>query len=142
MCGTVRGLQCFMPMIYQEKMARRAQQVVVVEDEPILRFHVVELLKEAGLSVVDFGTADRADEFLHEHADIVAFLFTDVDLPGRLNGLKLAELANQLWPWIDVVVTSGRAEYHQLEGNRFMRKPWCEELIVQAAKDSVARHMQ
>lgn len=62
---------------------------------------------EAGFSTVEAGDADEAIRILQGRSD-VALVFTDIDMPGLMNGLELAEVVCHRWPPIQVVVTSGK----------------------------------
>jgi two-component system, response regulator PdtaR len=103
------------------------QKVCVVEDDPFLRIDAVSLLEDAGLPVEQFATADQAIAYLEANAHRVVFIFTDVRMPGSLDGVSLARMIDKRWPWIKVVVTSAAtsAASSQLPANStFMRKPW------------------
>jgi two-component system, response regulator PdtaR len=101
--------------------------VCVIEDEPITRMDAVLLLEEAGFEVKEFVVVDKAVAYLETQAAVVIFVFTDVHTPGELNGFHLAELANDRWPWIKIVITSGTVseiEGRVPSGSTFLRKPW------------------
>ena len=83
--------------------------VLVVEDEPILRMNAVELLEDAGFEVLDAGDADAALELLEQVAGQVGAVFTDVNMPGSLDGMDFVREVHSRWPHIRPVVTSGRA---------------------------------
>ena len=80
--------------------------VLVVEDEPITRMDVVGQLEEAGFRVFEAPDADRAIKILESNSAI-RILFTDVDMPGSMDGLKLAAAVRDRWPPIQIVVASG-----------------------------------
>jgi CheY-like chemotaxis protein len=80
--------------------------ILVVDDEPLLRAAVRDILEDTGYAVKEAGTADEAIELLDE--DGVAAVLTDIEMPGRFNGLDLAWMVRAMWPTIPVVVTSGR----------------------------------
>jgi two-component system, response regulator PdtaR len=122
-----------------EEMAPRL--VVVIEDEALVREHAVILLEECGFSVADFGSADDALPFLESRGGAVDVIFTDVRLPGRLDGLGLAEMIARRWPRIALVVTSGHdalGDPRLPEGVTFLAKPWLP-LDVLAHVDRVCR---
>jgi CheY-like chemotaxis protein len=89
--------------------ALQPRTVVVVEDEFIVRDHTVALLEELGFPIEDFATADEALTFLEGSAGKVFALFTDVRTPGVLDGVGLAQVANERWPWIRIMVASAFA---------------------------------
>jgi len=80
--------------------------VLVVEDEPILRFDIVDTLTDAGFHVHEAGNASEAIEILTRHADI-RLVFTDVDMPGDMDGIMLAAYIRDRWPPLKIIVTSG-----------------------------------
>jgi DNA-binding NtrC family response regulator len=109
--------------------------ICVVEDEPVTRQDAATLLQEAGFSVVQFASADRALRYMETHAGEVTTIFTDVRLPGTLNGLRLAEIASISWPWVRVLVTSGiwDIEAQLPKAAIFLRKPWLPADILALA---------
>lgn len=101
--------------------------ICVIEDEPITRMDAVLLLEEAGYEVKHFVAVEKAIAFLESKAPIVIFVFTDVHTPGTLDGIHLAQLASDRWPWIKIVITSGTVsemEDRIPPGSTFLRKPW------------------
>ena len=100
--------------------------VLVVEDEPITRMDVVEQLKDGGFKVFEAPDADRAIEIL-EANPAIRVLFTDVDMPGSMDGLTLAAAVRDRWPPIRIVVASGLRKI-DLDGlphdSRFFSKPY------------------
>lgn len=81
--------------------------VLVVEDEPILRMLAVDVVEEAGFEAIDAPDADAAMSLLESRADI-RLVFTDIDMPGSMNGLGLAARIHDRWPLIALIVTSGK----------------------------------
>lgn len=105
--------------------------VLIVEDEPIVRLVASDILGEAGFEVIEASTADEAARMLDARPD-VAVLFTDVHMPGSIDGLALAKMAPDRWPSVKVVVTSGRArpEVGDLpDGTLFVPKPYRAEEV-------------
>ena len=80
--------------------------VLVVEDEPITRMDVVDQLEEVGFKVLQAANADLAIKILETNPSI-SVLFTDIDMPGSMDGLKLAAAVRDRWPPIGIMVTSG-----------------------------------
>jgi CheY-like chemotaxis protein len=98
--------------------------VLLVEDEPLIRMVSSESLKDEGFEVVEAANAEEALAVLGSRGD-VGLLFTDVNMPGSLDGLALAELVHRLWPSIKLVVTSGRGFGEALpDDGRFIGKPY------------------
>jgi two-component system, response regulator PdtaR len=80
--------------------------VLVVEDEPILRIDIADCLAEAGFKVYEADGADEAIRVLEQHEDI-RFLFTDVEMPGSMDGIKLAHYVRGRWPPVKIIIVSG-----------------------------------
>ncbi len=81
--------------------------VLVVEDEPLQRLMAVDLVEEAGFDVVDVAGAAEAVRMLESRPDI-RIVFTDIDMPGGLNGMQLAVTIRDRWPPIELIIVSGR----------------------------------
>lgn len=81
--------------------------VLVVEDEPVLRMMAVDLVEDAGFEAVEAADADQAVLILAERPDI-CIVFTDIDTPHGIDGMKLASLIRDRWPPIEIIITSGK----------------------------------
>ena len=106
--------------------ASKRPVVLVVEDEFLLRMDAVDMIAAAGFEVVEAGNADEAIEILESRRDITV-VFTDIQMPGSMDGLKLALAVRGRWPPIKIVATSGRdnlGETDLPEGGRFLPKPY------------------
>src|ERR1700732_2310626 len=100
--------------------------VLIVEDEFLLRMDAVNMIAGAGFEVVEAGNADQAIEILESRRDITV-VFTDIQMPGSMDGLKLAGAIRGRWPPIKIVATSGRTNVREPdlpEGGRFLPKPY------------------
>lgn len=98
--------------------------ILIVDDEPIIRLLACDSLEEAGFDVIDAANAAEALDILAERTD-VGVLFTDVNMPGGVSGLDLAETVHRRWPAIKLVVTSGQPpERPVADGGRFIAKPY------------------
>ena len=100
--------------------------VLIVEDEFLLRMDAADIIAAAGFDVLEAGNADDAIEILEANRDITV-VFTDIQMPGSMDGLKLARAVRGRWPPIKIVATSGRldvAEQDLPEGGRFLPKPY------------------
>jgi DNA-binding NtrC family response regulator len=107
--------------------------VVLVEDEPIIRMHELMLLQDLGFSALDFESAEAALRYLEDHSTEVLVLFTDIRMPGSVDGLMLAKIVGQRWPWIRVVLASGHAQAEELALPRemmFIRKPFSPAEVI------------
>jgi len=80
--------------------------VLIVEDDFLLRLDAVDMVGAAGFEVVDAANADQAIEILEARPDITV-MFTDIQMPGSMDGLKLARAVRGRWPPIKIVATSG-----------------------------------
>lgn len=80
--------------------------ILVVEDMAIIRMDAVATIEEAGFRTYEAASADEGIRLLEQHTDI-AVLFTDVDMPGTMNGLALAHYARNRWPPVEIIVASG-----------------------------------
>lgn len=109
-------------------------RLLVVEDDGLIRIELVDTLEEMGYAVVDAANADEALRVLEGNADISAVL-TDIDMPGSMNGLGLANIVHKRWPPLKVVVISGRyspSDGMMPPGAKFVTKPVSERTIEQA----------
>lgn len=83
------------------------QVVLIVEDEPMLLIAASDVVEEAGFDVEVAIDADEAVRILESRTDI-RIVFTDIDMPGSLDGMKLAACIRDRWPPIDILITSGQ----------------------------------
>lgn len=106
--------------------------VLVVEDEPVIRMAAVDFLEDDGFAVVEAATADAALALLRTRPD-VGVLFTDVDMPGSMDGLALARLVAAEHPGMAVLVVSGKTQPRPGEmpaGARFLPKPYAIKAML------------
>ena len=99
--------------------------VLIVEDEFLLRLEAADILSAAGFEAVEAANADQAIEILEARRDITV-VFTDIQMPGSMDGLKLARAVRGRWPPIKIVATSGRVQVGSTdlpEGGRVLPKP-------------------
>jgi two-component system, response regulator PdtaR len=87
----------------------QVRTVLLIEDEILVRFDVAEALREAGMCVIEVSNADEAMEHL-EAGMSVNFVFTDVEIPGTMNGLDFCTVAERRFPGLKFLVTSGRVD--------------------------------
>jgi CheY-like chemotaxis protein len=108
--------------------------ILVVEDEPLLRLHAADVLEDEGFAVAEAADAEAALKVLEERSD-VRLLYTDVQMPGALDGIGLARHVHERWPHILLLLTSGRARPERSEipdDGRFLAKPYrALELVSQ-----------
>jgi CheY-like chemotaxis protein len=114
----------------------KSPAVLIVEDEPLVRIGAVNLIEDAGFEVIEAANADEAIGILECRSD-VRVVFTDIHMPGSMDGLKLAHAVRNRWPPIRIIVTSGReliAEQVLPEGGRFFAKPYNPIEILDALR--------
>jgi two-component sensor histidine kinase/CheY-like chemotaxis protein len=99
--------------------------VLVVEDEMVLRMRAVDIVEDAGFTPVEAVNADEAIAILESRSDI-DLLFTDIQMPGSMDGLKLAHAVHDRWPSIKIILVSGQVKPSDAErpaDSRFFGKP-------------------
>src|SRR5271154_1346438 len=102
-----------------------ATNVLVVEDEMVLRMRAVDIVEDAGFTAVEAVDADQALSILESRSDI-SLLFSDVQMPGSMDGLKLAHAVHNRWPSIKIILVSGQVKPSDAErppDSRFFGKP-------------------
>lgn len=103
-----------------------APVVLVVEDDWLVRLLAIEIVEDAGFVALEAANADEAIVILERRADI-ALIFTDVDMPGTMNGLKLAHAVRRRWPPIKIIIVSGKTHLSEADlpsNTRFFSKPY------------------
>jgi two-component sensor histidine kinase/CheY-like chemotaxis protein len=106
--------------------------VLVVEDEMILRMRAVDIVEDAGFRPVEAVNADEAMSILESRSDI-SLLFTDIQMPGSIDGLKLAHAVHDRWPSIKIMLVSGQVKPSDAErpaDSRFFGKPLAVEQMI------------
>ena len=104
----------------------KIQAVLIVEDEPLVRMGAVNIIEDAGFEVIEAASAEEAMRILECRSDI-RVVFTDIHMPGSMDGLKLAHAVRNRWPPIKIIVTSGRdliTKQDLPKGGRFFAKPY------------------
>ncbi|WP_332908814.1 response regulator [Sphingomonas mollis] len=81
--------------------------VLVVEDEPMLRLLAVDMVEDAGFTALEAANSTEAVRILETRRDI-QIVFTDVNMPQGIDGLDLATCIRDRWPWIEIIITSGK----------------------------------
>ncbi|PZN93904.1 MAG: hypothetical protein DCF30_21105 [Hyphomicrobiales bacterium] len=81
--------------------------ILVVEDEPLIRMSAVMMIEDAGYEVIEANGADEAILLLEARSDI-RVVFTDIEMPGSMDGLKLVHAVRKRWPPIVLIMASGR----------------------------------
>jgi two-component sensor histidine kinase/CheY-like chemotaxis protein len=106
--------------------------VLIVEDEMVLRMRAVDIVEDAGFRAVEAVNADQAMSILESRSDI-SLLFTDIQMPGSMDGLKLAHAVHDRWPAIKIILVSGQVNPSDAErpaDSRFFGKPLSVERMI------------
>ncbi|WFR97499.1 response regulator [Rhizobium tumorigenes] len=122
-------------------MIAQRTAVLVVEDEALVRMGIVDELEDAGFEVFEAENSVVAIELLIANPRIEV-MFTDIDMPGGVDGLKLAASVRDRWPPVTIIVTSG----HRAVGvdslparARFMSKPYNPDVVVRSIKEMMTQ---
>ena len=106
--------------------------VLVVEDHILLQMAALDLVESAGFEGVGASNADEAISILEVRQDIKIVL-TDVEMPGTMDGVRLAHFIRERWPPVHLIIVSGKAvlqESHMPTGTKFYSKPYEDETII------------
>jgi CheY-like chemotaxis protein len=109
-----------------------ASTVLIVEDEMLLRMCAVDMVEDAGYSSVEAVDADEAVAILESRSDI-ALMFTDIQMPGSMDGLELARAVHERWPPIKIILVSGALQLPDNDippDSRFFGKPLKAEAMI------------
>ncbi len=110
--------------------------VLVVEDEPLLLMVAVGLVQDAGFETIEATNADDALRILEARSDI-RIVFTDIQMPGSMDGMKLAVFIRDRWPPIELVITSARKNFLEEElPSRavFFSKPYDNDMVIETLR--------
>jgi two-component system, response regulator PdtaR len=113
---------------------------VVAEDEELIRSIAIDILVDAGFTVLEAEHAESALVHLEAQADTIHLLFTDINMPGKMNGLALAHHSYGNWPWIAVLISSARpspAVHEMPTSSRFISKPYSVAAVTKHALELV-----
>jgi CheY-like chemotaxis protein len=116
--------------------------VLVVEDEVLVRMDAADMIRDAGFRTDEASSADEAILLMDQHADI-GILFTDIDMPGSMDGLKLAAYVRDRWPPVVIIVVSGAVGIDAAtlpEGSMFFPKPYPTSRISQTLRQISDRY--
>src|SRR6202163_1514357 len=122
-------------MVSGQSAALRA--VLVVEDEMMLRMRAVDMVEDAGFTAVEAINADDALAILESRSDI-ELLFTDIQMPGSMDGLKLAYAVHKRWPLIKIILVSGQLNLTDSDkpaDSRFFGKPLDAKQMIGEMQD-------
>lgn len=114
--------------------------VLVVEADPFLRLAAMGLVEDAGLSGYAAAHSAKAFTVLTSHNDI-SIMFTNIEMPGSINGLELAQIVHRRWPHIAIIVASGFSNVGANSlptGSTFIAKPYLPETVITFLKDAAS----
>lgn len=114
--------------------------VLVVEDEALILMDTAHFLEDEGYLVYQAENADKAIEILARHAGI-RLIFTDIDMPGSMDGLKLAAAVRDRWPPVRIIVTSGARTVEitdMPDGSVFFSKPYMHGEVLKSMRELLA----
>jgi CheY-like chemotaxis protein len=114
--------------------------ILIVEDEPLVRIDTASCIEAAGFTVYEAGSADEAIRILEQHSEI-RLIFTDINMPGSMDGLKLAHYVRERWPPVKIIVTSGLVKVRNEdmpEGALFVEKPYRPEHVTGRVRELIA----
>jgi CheY-like chemotaxis protein len=114
--------------------------ILVVEDEVLLRLYAANFLADRGYEVIEAANADEAINILEQRPDI-RVVFTDVNMPGSMDGLKLVETIRRRWPPVSLIVTSGKDVLNDEKlppGGRFIPKPYTSDQVIDVLQQLAA----
>jgi two-component system, response regulator PdtaR len=110
--------------------------ILILEDDVLTNEYLEFILQQAGYEVVSATSADEAAELLEDHED-VQLLVTDINLPGNMNGLKLAAAVKTRRPEINIIIVTGYSAPKNDEippGSLFVPKPYNARKIIEAVR--------
>jgi two-component system, response regulator PdtaR len=120
-------------------MERNSPVVLIVEDEPIVRFYECEVAEGAGFQTLLVGNADEALREL-EGPVSVRILLTDVSMPGSMDGIELANMVRTRWPDIRIVIVSSYVDNVDGDGQGdivYVQKPFTPAQLISALQSVV-----
>jgi CheY-like chemotaxis protein len=116
--------------------------VLVVEDDLLLRMDAADIVRNAGFDVIEAGSADEAIAILEANRNI-HLVFTDIQMPGPMDGLKLARFVKDRWPPIKIMATSGLIKISGDDlppGGRFLPKPYSPAEVIRTLRELLANY--
>ena len=108
------------------QIAREKRLILIVEDDELIRMHAADMVRDLGFETIEAANADDAISLLESRSDIMT-VFTDIQMPGSMDGLHLVAVVRDRWPPVALLVTSGRsapAATALPHGARFVSKPY------------------
>ena len=113
---------------------------LVVDDDPIILMDASGILEDAGFRTHEADNGDAAIVMLPEYAHTITLLFSDVEMPGDTDGFALARHVAELYPWIEIVIASGRVKPEDgdmPEKATFLGKPFSAPMVHQHLRNTL-----
>jgi DNA-binding NtrC family response regulator len=118
------------------------QTILIVEDQALIRMHGADIIEGAGFRVLEASSADEAVDILNTGA-AVHLVFSDIDMPGSMDGLELAAFVHVHWPEVRLLLTSGHQKIDNaalLANGLFVPKPWDEIALLGKIRAALEHH--
>ena len=128
--------RCVRPPALTEMREGRRPTILIVEDEVLIREYLADVLSEAGYAVLATSNANDAIAMLESRNDI-RLIMTDVNMPGSMDGLRLAEAVRGRWPPIKIIIATGQARPRDEQippGSLFLSKPYHPGTVTAAVQ--------
>jgi two-component sensor histidine kinase/CheY-like chemotaxis protein len=139
--GYSHRLPMKVPAIMAPGVTAALPSVLIVEDEMVLRMRAVDIVEDAGFNPVEAVNADDALAILESRSDI-ELLFTDIQMPGSMDGLKLAYAVHERWPQIKIILVSGQLTLTDADkpaDSRFYGKPLAVKAMIAEMQDMMGK---
>lgn len=107
--------------------------VLVVDDDVLVRSMIADVLRDAELAVIECGDADEALEVLQSGTE-VALLFSDIRMPGSMDGIGLAKVVRTQFPELRIILTSAERPPRDVLCDAFYAKPWDISHVIRGVK--------
>jgi len=122
---------------------QHAAAILVVEDDFLIRMNAVDIFEDAGFQVCEARDADEAIRILESRRDI-RLVFTDINMPGSMDGLGLAHYVSERWPSTALIVTSGRVDLRTARlppKGAFIAKPYRADQILREMQQMIGNEV-
>jgi len=113
---------------------------LVVDDDALVLMNSCDIIEEAGFRFYEAGSGDEATAVLEDYGANITLLFTDVEMPGEINGFALAHHVAERWPEIEIVVASGRIEPKpgdMPDKATFISKPFSAQVVHEHLREKL-----
>lgn len=118
--------------------APRRRTILVVEDNVELRFLVSDVLRAEGFRVIEAASVDEAVAYLRTPNEVVALVFSDIVMPGNMDGIDFARLLEREYPHIRIILTSGKVPPEKVPANILLiKKPYILARVVTEVKQAL-----